>query len=237
MRVLGVIPARYQSTRLPGKPLIDILGKSMIQRVYEQAIKCTKLDHVIVATDNEKIVKHIKEFGGDVVLTSSKHESGTDRCNEAVMKIKKSYDIVVNIQGDEPLINPVQIEEIVNLFKNNDVKIATLANKIDDKSIMLDENNPKVVVDDECIAIDFCRTIRKTCAKKKYYKHLGIYAFRSQVLKKICKLKQTKKEIKESLEQLRWLENGYKIKVGITKIKSISVDTIDDLEKIRQIIR
>jgi len=237
MKVIGIIPARYASSRFPGKPLADILGKSMIQRVYEQCKKCTLLSDVIVATDDAKILNHVQSFGGKAMMTSKDHQSGTDRCNEVVQKLTENYDVIVNIQGDEPYINPVQIDEIIELFKEDKTQIGTLAKKITDIEIIANENSPKAILDKNGIALNFCRNITNISSECTYYKHIGIYAFRTNALKDICKLPQSKNEIRERLEQLRWLDNGYKIKVGITTFEAISVDTPEDIEKIKRQMR
>ncbi|MAW21110.1 MAG: 3-deoxy-manno-octulosonate cytidylyltransferase [Flavobacteriales bacterium] len=237
MEVIGIIPARYESTRFPGKPLADILGKSMIQRVYNQCKKCNHLTRIIVATDDDRILNHVIEFGGEAMMTSKSHNSGTDRCNEIVEQLNTNFDIIVNIQGDEPYINPKQIEEVIALFQNSTTQIGTLAKKIENHSIILDSNNPKVILDKNTFALNFCRKITDISAETIYYKHIGIYAFTRSVLNKICKLPQSNNEKKEKLEQLRWIDNGYKIKAGITSYESISVDTPEDIIKIKQIMR
>ena len=234
MKVIGVIPARYASNRFPGKPLADILGKSMIQRVYEQCEKCELLSDIIVATDDERILNHVIEFGGRAMITSKNHQSGTDRCNEVAQKLNKNYDVIVNIQGDEPYINPTQIEEIIALFDDEKTQIGTLAKQISDINLVTDENSPKALFDSNNYALNFCRTITKISTECTYYKHIGIYAFRANTLKDICKLPQSKNEMRERLEQLRWLDNGYKIKVGITTFEAISVDTPEDIDKIKR---
>ena len=237
MKVIGVIPARYASNRFPGKPLADILGKSMIKRVYEQCKKCELLSEIIVASDDERIVNHVQSFGGKAMMTSKDHQSGTDRCNEVAEQLNKNYDIIVNVQGDEPYINPSQIEEVISLFHDEKTQIGTLAKQISDINLLADENSPKALFDSNNYALNFCRTITNISTECTYYKHIGIYAFRTNTLKDICKLPQSKNEIKERLEQLRWLDNGYKIKVGITAFEAISVDTNDDIEKIKRQMR
>ncbi|MBT3571821.1 MAG: 3-deoxy-manno-octulosonate cytidylyltransferase [Flavobacteriales bacterium] len=237
MNVIGIIPARYDSSRFPGKPLADILGKSMIERVYEQCKKSSSLSDVIVATDDEKILNHVQNFGGKAMMTSNTHQSGTDRCNEVVQNLTENYDVVVNIQGDEPYINPVQINEIIELFKEDKTQIGTLAKEISDINLVTNENSPKALFDSNNYALNFCRTITNISTECTYYKHIGIYAFRTNALKDICKLPQSKNEIRERLEQLRWLDNGYKIKVGITTFEAISVDTPEDIEKIKRQMR
>jgi 3-deoxy-manno-octulosonate cytidylyltransferase (CMP-KDO synthetase) len=159
MKVIGIIPARYESSRFPGKPLADILGRSMIQRVYEQCVKCTTLNEVIVSTDDKRIYNHILEFGGKVMMTSTTHQSGTDRCNEVIQAIQEQYDIAINIQGDEPFINPKQIDQVTSLFNSDKVSIATLAKKIEDEALITDENSPKAIFDKNGIALNFCRKI------------------------------------------------------------------------------
>ncbi len=234
MKVIGIIPSRYASTRLPGKPLIDILGKSMIQRVYEQCKKSKSLSKLIVATDDKRIYTHVLSFGGEAVMTSRAHETGTKRCNEVVQNLNEHVDIIINIQGDEPFINPLQIEEIITLFNNSEVQIGTLAKKIDDIKILSDRNTPKAIFDKEQNAINFCRKIAKISNEDIYYKHIGIYEYKKNILEEICRLPQSQNEIQEQLEQLRWLDNNYKIKVGITHFDSLSIDTANDIEKIEQ---
>jgi len=246
MKIIGIIPARFQSTRLPGKPLLVIDGKSMLQRVYEQSLKAKCLSKVIVATDDERIKKHILSFGGNVVMTATTHQSGTDRCCEAIEKWKEKYDIVINIQGDEPFINPLQIEQVANCFKSKKTQIATLIKEISEVKELFDINKPKVIINSENEAIYFSRSPLPHLRNRKknqwlqhhsYYKHIGIYAYRTAILKKISKLNQSKLELAESLEQLRWLENGYKIKTTITKYNSYSVDTLDDIKKIKLLLK
>ncbi|MDG1475651.1 MAG: 3-deoxy-manno-octulosonate cytidylyltransferase [Vicingaceae bacterium] len=241
MKTLGIIPSRYASTRFPGKPLIDIGGKTMIQRVYEQAKKATSLTEVVVATDDEKIFNHIYSFGGNVVMTSSSHESGTDRCAEVLSKTRGNYDAVINIQGDEPFINPEQINQLCACFNDEQTDIATLIKKIDTGEELFNPNRPKVEVDENSFAKMFSRkaipellNIEKSewLSKQAFYKHIGIYGYRSSVLKEISQLQPSPLEIEERLEQLRWLENGYKIKVATTVFEAAAIDTPEDLEKI-----
>ena len=235
MRVIGIIPSRYNSSRFPGKPLTDILGKSMIQRVYDQAQKCNFLNKVIIATDDERISFHVKSFGGDVMMTSKNHESGTDRCGEVIRKLEEHFDIVVNIQGDEPFINPDQITQLVNMFENTNIQIATLAKKIDNYETYTDNNKVKVFFDDQNIAKKFEREAKLNVEDfKNYdiYKHIGIYAFRTNILNKIIDLPPTENEKKLSLEQIRWMEKNYSIHIGITEFDSLSVDNLEDIEKI-----
>ena len=231
MKVLGIIPSRFESTRLPGKPLINILGKTMIQRVYEQCLKCTNLDDIIVATDDIRIFNHVNQFNGNAIMTTSYHHSGTDS-NEVINKIDRQFDIIVNIQGDEPYINPEQIDHVISLFDTSEIQITTLAKKITNPNLLEDYNIVKAILNEDGMAVDFCRKISKKELNLIYYKHIGIYAFRKHILNEICKLKPTKNEQNKSLEQLRWLDNMYDIKVGITPYDSISVDTSDDIKKI-----
>ena len=237
MKVIGIIPSRYGSTRFPGKPLANILNKSLIQRVYEQCIKSNKLDDVIVATDDYRIYNHVLGFKGKVIMTSKTHQTGTERCNEVAKKLNEEFDIIINIQGDEPFINPLQIIEVTQLFEDPKTQIATLAKKIDDKKIINDENLPKAIFNKQGEALNFCRKISNISTEKAYYQHIGIYAYRKDILTKICQLSQSKNEMRESLEQLRWLDNNYIIKVGITNFQTLSVDTPEDIEKIKAQIR
>ena len=237
MKIIGIIPARYDSSRFPGKPLADILGKTMIQRVYEQSLKCTTLDEVIVATDDKRIYNHVLSLKGKVMMTLSTHQSGTDRCNEVIKNLNDHYDIAVNIQGDEPFIHPNEIDHLTTLFVSEEVNIATLAKKTENKSIITSINHPKAIFDKNGFALNFCREIPKYSKEKDYFKHVGIYAYRTKTLAEICKLATSKNEIKESLEQLRWLDNNYQIKVGITTYDGVSIDTPEDIKKIEAQIR
>ncbi len=237
MKIIGIIPARYESSRFPGKPLADILGKSMIQRVYEQCKKASSLAEVIVATDDDRIFNHVLNFGGKAIMTSIKHPSGTDRCNEVIQSLTEQYDIAINIQGDEPYINPEQIDQVANLFTETKVSIATLAKKIEYKKIISDINSPKAIFDANGIAQNFCREITDFSDEKTYFKHIGIYGYRTKTLAEICKLPPSKNEITERLEQLRWLDNNYLIKVGITTHEGLSVDTPEDIAKIKAQMR
>ena len=235
MRVIGIIPSRYNSSRFPGKPLADIMGVSMIQRVYQQASHCKLLHKVIVATDDERISFHVKSFGGEVMMTSKNHESGTDRCGEVMKNLEEHYEIIVNIQGDEPFINPEQITNLIELLKNSDVQIATLAKKIDDFETYTDENKVKVIFNDKNLATSFERDselIKAEFKQREIFKHIGIYAFRKEVFEKLIQLKPTEKEKEQNLEQIRWMENDYTISVGITDFDSLSVDKTEDINKI-----
>ena len=243
MNFIGIIPARYASTRFPGKPLVDINGKSMIQRVYEQ-VKLV-INDVYVATDDNRIAEEVKRFGGNFVMTSNNHQSGTDRIAEAIEIIQKeatkNFDVIINIQGDEPFIKPEQIKEIITCFNNVKTEIATLIKKIDNQEDVFDINKPKVIFDKEMNAIYFSRSpipfLRNTekeqwYLKHDFYKHIGMYAYKAETLIALTKLKQSPLELAESLEQLRWIENGYKISVTKTSFDSIGIDTPEDLERI-----
>ncbi|PJB14566.1 MAG: 3-deoxy-manno-octulosonate cytidylyltransferase [Flavobacteriales bacterium CG_4_9_14_3_um_filter_32_8] len=241
MKIIGIIPSRFGSTRFPGKPLVKINGKTMIERVYHQAKKAKSLTEVIVATDDERIFKHVKSFGGKVIMTSSAHQSGTERCAEVINKLKEKYDVVINIQGDEPFINPEQINQLSLCFEDVKTDIATLIKKIDAEEELFNLNRPKVDIDENNFAKMFSREAIppiKNVAKENwlkkhtYYKHIGIYGYRTTVLKKISQLPPSPLEIKEKLEQLRWLENGYTIKIAVTTHEGIAIDTPADLEKI-----
>lgn len=241
MKIIGIIPARYASTRFPGKPLVDIGGKSMIQRVYEQAKKSRSLHDVVVATDDARIESHVRSFGGNVVMTGESHQSGTDRCFEAITKYAKDADVVINIQGDEPFIHPEQIDLVASCFDSDSVQIATLVKKITTNEELFNVNIPKVILNNQKEAISFSRqTIPHIRGKEQsawltghtFYKHIGIYAYRMAVLSEITALKQSSLELAEALEQLRWIENGYKIKVEITDFESVAIDTRDDLKKL-----
>jgi 3-deoxy-manno-octulosonate cytidylyltransferase (CMP-KDO synthetase) len=241
-KFIGIIPARYASTRFPGKPLVDMAGKKMIQRVYEQVV--STVDKLIVATDDERIVQAVNNFGGNVILTSGSHKSGTDRCYEAFCKAGADYDVVINIQGDEPFIHPGQIELLKNCFKDKNVQIATLVKPFDKdgnfEKMLFNPNTPKVVLNCKSEAMYFSRSIIPYIRGEEYtgwlqmhtfYKHIGLYAYRSDVLGEITRLPQSTLEKAESLEQLRWIENGYKIKVAITNQETVGIDTPEDMER------
>lgn len=247
MNILGVIPARYGSTRLEGKPLVDICGKPMIQRVYEQAKKV--LSHVVVATDDIRIEKAVIAFGGNVVMTNTNHSTGTNRCLEAYETVQKDseivFDAVINIQGDEPLLEPEQVRCLVNCFEDPKTELATLVMPVSSEGDLFNESEVFVVFDKNKRALYFSRSViphirdvhkTKWLQHHTFYKHLGMYGFTTASLKEFANLKQTKLELTESLEQNRWLENGGVIKIDITQHDSIPVDTIDDLEKVRRII-
>jgi 3-deoxy-manno-octulosonate cytidylyltransferase (CMP-KDO synthetase) len=243
----GIIPARYASFRFPGKPLALIGKKPMIQLVYEQATK--KLDLVYVATDDERIYKTVKSFGGRSIMTSSAHQSGTDRCAEAVKIISdtsgKMIDIVVNIQGDEPFIQPEQIDLLMSCFESDNVGIATLVRKVGKGEDIFNPNQPKVILNTEGDAIYFSRAAipyfrdaeeSKWSEKHAYYKHIGLYAYKTEILKKITQLTRSPLEISESLEQNRWIENGFRIRTALTAWESIGVDTPEDLERANMLL-
>lgn len=241
MKFIGIIPARYNSSRFPGKPLADMAGKPMIQRVYEQ-VKLA-LDEVWVATDDTRILEAVEAFGGNAVMTSASHKSGTDRCKEAYQKINKDFDVIINIQGDEPFIQPEQINAIKDCFDTPNIELATLVKpfkKEDGFEALFNNNSPKVVINKNNEAIYFSRSIipyvrdvhhTEWLDKHTFYKHIGMYAYRVDILSKITELPQSSLELAESLEQLRWIENGYKIKVGYTNVETIGIDTPYDMEK------
>jgi 3-deoxy-manno-octulosonate cytidylyltransferase (CMP-KDO synthetase) len=241
MKVLGVIPARFASERFPGKPLTRIGKKTMVQWVYEAAKKCEKLDSVVVATDHEGIFDEVTSFGGEAVMTSESHQSGTDRCLEALKLMHKSYDAVVNIQGDEPLIPPQIISNVIDTLSKPEAQIATLAQAIKNEKDLHDPNRVKVVLGTKGQALYFSRQAipfnrldqsGQWTGQHTYYKHIGIYGYLTEVLDKIASLEPTPLEKTEALEQLRWLENGLSIHCGITNLESPSVDTPEDLKMI-----
>lgn len=248
MRFLGIIPARYGSTRLDGKPLLDIEGKSMIQRVYEKAMQ--SMQTLYVATDDYRIEDEVKKFKGNVVMTSDQHNSGTNRCLEAYELISKerneSFDIIINIQGDEPMLDPEHLETLKNTFTDEYIMMSTLATPVVDPADLKNESEAFVVFDKNMNALYFSRSVipyQRDIAKSRwaekytFYKHIGLYAYKPEALEIFAGLSPSVLEISEGLEQNRWLENGYAMKVGITDRPSTCVDTIEDLEKIRAIIR
>lgn len=240
MKFIGIIPARYASTRFPGKPLAMIGDQTMIERVYRQASK--ELDEVVVATDDRRIYDAVISFGGKAVMTSEAHRSGTDRCREAYANVGSDADVIINIQGDEPFIAPEQIAALKSCFADSSVKIATLARRFDPQrgfDALFDPNTPKVIMDDEGNAIYFSRAIipyvrnhpwQEWLENAVYHTHVGLYAYKAATLDEITALPQSSLEIAESLEQLRWIQNGYKIKVAITDRPTIGIDTPDDLK-------
>lgn len=243
MEVIGIIPARYGSTRFPGKPMVMIGEKTMIQRVYEQAKKV--LGTVLVATDDNRIEKHVLNFGGEVVMTSEKHQSGTDRCSEAIEKYifqkSKQFDVIINIQGDEPFIKPELLIELIKCFQDKGTDIATIIKKVNNEDEVFTENTAKVLLNINNKAIYFSRSpipyVRQVEKKEwhkvhDFYKHIGVYAYRYDVLKKITKLEMSSLEKAEKLEQNRWIENGYTISTIITEHESIAIDTPEDLKRV-----
>lgn len=244
MRMLGIIPARYASSRLPGKPLADIAGKSMVQRVVEQATQCSQLSKVVVATDDARVAEHVQGFGGTAVMTSLAHHSGTDRCWEALEKLGAgNFDGVVNIQGDEPFIVPQQIGQVCGALATEGTGIATLAQVVESDEDLDDPGEVLITVDRDMNALYFSRAAipflrnpgeSPRHAQFRFLKHVGLYAYRSAVLQQIVQLRPSPLEIAESLEQLRWLENGLKVRVAITAHPSFCVDTPADLELARQ---
>lgn len=238
---IAIIPARYASTRFPAKPLALLGGKPVIQRVYEQVAGV--LDDAVVATDDQRIYDAVRAFGGKVEMTSAAHRSGTDRCREAYDKQGRAYDVVVNVQGDEPFIRREQLEALKRCFENPATDIATLVkpfSESDGLAALENPNSPKVVLDAQSQAVYFSRSVipylrnvprGEWLAKHTFYKHIGIYAFRAEVLRKVTTLPQSPLELAESLEQLRWLENGYKIGVGITDAETVGIDTPEDLAR------
>lgn len=240
MKILGVIPARYASTRFPGKPLAIIGGKTMIQRVYEQSVKASKVDAVVVATDDERIANEVERFGGKYVMTKHDHPSGTDRCAEALSLTPGNWDAVINIQGDEPFIAPEQIDLLASCFEDSRAQLATLVKQVGNIEELFNENIPKVTIAADGTALYFSRqaipffknVVKEDWLKHHvYFKHIGIYGYRADVLPELTKLKQGKLEIAESLEQLRWLENGYQIITKITEFETIAIDTPEDLQR------
>ena len=247
LRFIVIIPARYASTRFPAKPLALLGGKPVIQRVYEQVSGV--VSDVVVATDDERIYEAVEAFGGRVVMTSSNHKSGTDRCWEAYQKQGEEYDVVINVQGDEPFIAHSQLRAIMDCFKDETTDIATLVKPFTEEDgieALENPNSPKVVLDKQSRAIYFSRSVipylrgveREEWLKKHtYYKHIGMYAFRADVLRQVTSLEQSPLELAESLEQLRWLENGYKIGVGISDVETVGIDTPEDLQKAEEFLK
>ncbi len=244
MKFIGIIPARYASTRFPGKPLAMLGGKPVIQRVYEQV--ASVLEAAYVATDDERIYNKVKEFGGNVVMTRNDHKSGTDRIEEAIEKIGGDWDVIVNIQGDEPFIQKSQIETVCHCFDDPSTQIATLGKPFTEMDAVKNQNSPKIVLDNNNFAMYFSRSVipfvrnvdeSEWLTKYPFLKHLGIYAYRKEVLAKVTKLPQSSLEIAESLEQLRWLQNGYKIKVGFTNVETVGIDTPEDLQRAEEFLQ
>lgn len=247
MKFLGIIPARYASTRFPAKPLAMLGGKTVIERVYTQVLG--QVDDVYVATDDERIRQAVEAFGGKVVMTSSLHKSGTDRCREAVDIVGNDFDVVINIQGDEPFIQSSQLQAIKACFDQPDTQIATLVKPFmpsDGWEALQNPNSPKVVINRQMEAIYFSRSVIPYCRGKEhdewlshhtYYKHIGLYAYTVSALRAITRLPQSSLELAESLEQLRWIENGYTIRVALSSVETIGIDTPEDLQRAEQFLK
>lgn len=238
MKFIGIIPARYASSRFPGKPLAMLGGKMVIERVVEQVSSI--LDNVYVATDDQRIYDAVTGFGGRAIMTRTDHQSGTDRIREAYEKIGEDFDVIINIQGDEPFIQRSQIKTVMDCFNDENTQIATLGKLFATMEAVQNPNSPKIVIDNNGYAMYFSRSeipfVRNTDKKEwinkyPFMKHIGLYAYRSNVLKEITELPQSSLELAESLEQLRWLQNGYKIKVGTTDVETVGIDTPDDLKR------
>lgn len=244
MKFIGIIPARYASTRFPGKPLALLGGKPVIQHVYEKV--AAVLEAAYVATDDERIYDAVKSFGGQVVMTRTNHKSGTDRIEEAIEKIGGEWDVVVNVQGDEPFVAKSQLDTICHCFDDPTTQIATLGKPFESMEAVQNPNSPKIVVDNMGFAMYFSRSVIPYVRGKEksswlthypFLKHLGIYAYRKDVLRQITQLPQSSLEIAESLEQLRWLQNGFKIKVGTTDVETVGIDTPQDLERAEEFLK
>ena len=243
MKFIAIIPARYASTRFPGKPLAVLGGKTVIQRVYEQV--SSVLSEVYVATDDERIFQTVEQFGGRAVMTRSDHKSGTDRIQEAVEKTGTEADVVINVQGDEPFIQPSQIETLMQLFDDPQTQIGTLGKPFESMEAVENPNSPKIVVDHRGFALYFSRSVipfirgverNDWFGQYPFLKHLGIYAYRRAVLREVTLLPQSSLEKAESLEQLRWLQNGYRIRVGLTDVETVGIDTPEDLQRAEQLL-
>jgi 3-deoxy-manno-octulosonate cytidylyltransferase (CMP-KDO synthetase) len=244
MKFMAIIPARYASTRFPGKPLAVLGGKTVIQRVYEQV--SSLLDEVYVATDDERIFQAVEAFGGRAVMTRSDHKSGTDRIEEAAEKIGSQADVIINVQGDEPFIQPSQIKTLMQLFDAPETQIGTLGKRFENIEGVENPNSPKIVTDNRGFALYFSRSpipfVRgkersEWLANYPFLKHLGIYAYRREVLREVTQLPQGNLEKAESLEQLRWLENGYRIRVGLTDVETVGIDTPEDLVRAEEFLK
>ena len=238
MKFIGIIPARYSSSRFPGKPLAILGGKPVIEHVYRQV--SSVMEDVFVATDDQRIYDAVEAFGGKAIMTRSDHKSGTDRICEALEKVGGSFDVVINIQGDEPFIQKSQLETVMQCFDDPRTQIATLGKPFESMEAVENPNSPKIVLDNDGYALYFSRSVIPFVRGKEheewlshfpYLKHIGLYAYRTEVLMEISKLPQSTLELAESLEQLRWLQNGYKIKVGLTDVETIGIDTLEDLQR------
>ena len=243
MKFIGIIPARYASTRFPGKPLAILGGKPVIQRVYEQVVSV--LGEAYVATDDDRIFQVVEQFGGRAVMTRNDHKSGTDRIEEAAQKLHTDADVIINVQGDEPFIQKSQLETVKHLFDDPQTQIATLGKPFESMEAVENPNSPKIVTDINGYALYFSRSVIPYIRGKEqaewlqhfpFLKHIGLYAYRREVLSQITKLPQSPLEIAESLEQLRWLQNGYRIKVGLTNVETVGIDTPEDLARAEQFI-
>lgn len=243
MKFMAIIPARYASTRFPGKPLAVLGGKTVIQRVYEQV--SSVLSEVYVATDDQRIYDCVEGFGGKAVMTREDHKSGTDRIEEAVEKIGTDADVIINVQGDEPFIQPSQVETLMHLFDASETQIGTLGKLFESMEAVENPNSPKIVTDNRGFALYFSRSVIPYIRGKErndwigqypFLKHLGIYAYRREVLAEVTRLPQSSLEKAESLEQLRWLQNGYRIRVGLTDVETIGIDTPEDLQRAEQFL-
>lgn len=244
MNFTAIIPARYASTRFPGKPLALLGNKPVIQHVYEQATSV--LNEVWVATDDSRIREAVEKFGGRVVMTRADHKSGTDRIEEAAEKTGTQADVVINIQGDEPFVQPSQIKTLMQLFDNADTQIGTLGKHFENIEAVNNPNSPKIVTDKQGFALYFSRSVipyirgaqdNEWLSHFPFLKHLGLYAYRREVLHEITQLPQSSLEIAESLEQLRWLENGYRIRVGLTDVETVGIDTPEDLQRAEEFLK
>lgn len=244
MKFIAIIPARYASTRFPGKPLALLGGKPVIQHVYEQAVKA--LDEAWVATDDTRIYDTVTGFGGHAVMTRTDHKSGTDRIEEAVEKIGTDADVIINIQGDEPFVQVSQIKTLMQLFDNTGTQIGTLGKRFESREAATNPNSPKIVTDLQGFALYFSRSVipfvrgansDNWFEQFPYLKHLGLYAYRREVLREVTRLPQSPLELAESLEQLRWLENGYRIRVGLTDVETVGIDTPEDLQRAEEFLR
>lgn len=244
MNFTAIIPARYASTRFPGKPLALLGNKPVIQHVYEQT--SSVLSEVWVATDDDRIREAVKKFGGRVVMTRADHKSGTDRIEEAAEKTGTQADVIINIQGDEPFVQPSQIKTLMQLFDNTDTQIGTLGKHFENIEAVNNPNSPKIVTDKQGFALYFSRSVipyirgaqdNEWLSHFPFLKHLGLYAYRREVLHEITQLPQSSLEIAESLEQLRWLENGYRIRVGLTDVETVGIDTPEDLQRAEEFLK
>jgi len=239
MRKLAVIPARYESSRFPGKPLIDLKGKTMVQRVYEGVEGANIFDRTVVATDDERIFNHVLSFGGEAIMTSKNHESGTDRCGEVIQKFS-DYDVVVNIQGDEPLVEKQQLEQLISAFDDSNVEIATLGTPKITKAEYNDSNRIKIVLDHNSDALYFSRSaipFERNDIDYPFVRHIGLYGFKTTILSRLVSLKKTKLEKTESLEQLRWMYYGHKIRVIETLIETPNIDVPEDVEAVVRLLK